>query len=365
MSYGLRRYETLHRLWWLVFFLLCLCVASFLPSLGSASRRGPSLADLGKLSFWTGLEGVGITSPGPVLAGAGQVGADDPARSDQDPSGKTGLSDDISMVGGALLFFIRVGVIFLLLRLVWLVVQFVGKYLLQLIMSEIKGLEPSERGGAATGADFSLLPMQVLDARIRRSVLSFFLHPFIRLQLTLSGVRPNASPENVLERARRAEEADWRILYGSWGPYRCLLWSLPILGLAQTVLLLIAQFHGMAVLSSGQAGGSVKPLVNADIQKQILEIVKPTLDLLLPLIQAVGVVFFLQLASIFVRSCEELYLSSLDAFLYDKILSRLSYGGNDSGLILETLQRHLRELSAAFVRLEKKVTLPMGGERLR
>jgi hypothetical protein len=362
MSYGLRRYETLHRLWWLVFFLLCLCVASFLPGSTSDSRRGPSLADLGKVSFWTGLEGVGITSPPPVLAGVKQAGADDPDQSGGGASGKTDLSKDISMVGGALLFFIRVGVIFLILRLVWLVVQFVGRYMLQLVMSEIKGLEP---GGAATGGDFSLLPMQALDARIRRSVLSFFLHPFIRLQLTLSGFRANASPENLLERERRAVEADWRILYGSWGPYRCLLWSLPVLGLAQTVLLLIAQFHGMAVMSSGQAAGSVKPLMNPDIQKQILEIVKPTLDLLLPLIQAVGVVFFLQLASIFVRSCEELYLSSLDAFLYDKILSRLSFGGNDSALILETLQRHLRELSAAFVRLEKKLATPMGGERLR
>jgi hypothetical protein len=348
----------------LVFFLLCLCVASFLPGFSSDSRGGPSLADLGKVSFWTGLEGVGMTSPAPVLAGVKQAGTEDPDQSGRDPSGKTGLRDDISMVGGTLLFFIRVGVIFLILRMVWLAVQFAGRYMLQLIMSEIKGLEHSEHSGGA-GAESLLLPMQALDARIRRSVLSFFLHPFIRLQLTLSGFRPNASPENVLERERRAVEADWRILYGSWGPFRCLLWSLPILGLAQTVLLLVAQFHGMAVMSSAQASASAKPLMNSDIQKQILGIVKPTLDLLLPLIQAVGVVFFLQLASIFVRACEELYLSSLDAFLYDKILSRLPFGANDSVLILETLQRHLRELSAAFARLEKKATMPMGAERLR
>ncbi len=354
MSYGLRRYETLHRLWWLVFFLLCLFLADFFPSFTSVPQRGPSFSDLGKLDFWTGLRGVGIISADPGQSWGTQAGTGDESQTGEGAGAPNGLNGNIAMVGGALLFLIRVAVIFLILRLVWLVVQYAGRYLLQLFMSEIRGLETSDLGGAQ-----SLLPVKALDARVGRSVWSFILHPFIRLRLTLSGFHGNVSPENVLETERRAVEADWRILYGSWGPYRCILWLLPILGLAQTVLLLVAAFNGIGIMSHKEA-------LNSNIQKQILDTVKPTLNLLLPLIQAAGVAVFLQLASTLLRFCEELYLSSLDAFLYDRLLSRLPLvGGGDAVLILESLQRQIKEFGAALAKLEKKVLAPMGGDRLR
>ncbi len=365
MSYGLRRYETLHRLWWLVFFLLCLFWASLLPGFSSApSQPMATLSDLGKLDFWTGLEGIGITSAVSVLAGGKQDGVKEPARAGQDSPAPSGLAENIALVGGALLFFTRVGVLFLILRLVWLVVQWTGRYMLQLVMSEIRGLEPSDRGGTGTGAD-SLLSVQALDARIRRSVFSFFLHPFIRLRLTLSGIHGHASPENVLEKERRAVEADWRILYGSWGPYRWMLWIIPILGLAQTVLLLVAQFNGLGLLSQKEALGAVKPLLDPNIQNHVMDTLRPVLSLLLPLLQAVGLVFFFQLAAAVLRNFEELYLSSLDAFIYDKLLSRLPLGGSDVGFVLETLQRQIRDLGAAVSRMEKKVLAPTGGDRSR
>ncbi|MDR3555309.1 MAG: hypothetical protein P4L55_11185 [Syntrophobacteraceae bacterium] len=364
MSYGLRRYETLHRLWWLVFFLLCLFWASLLPGLTSAPQRAASLSDLGKIGFWTGLKGIEITSAGSGLVRKTQIGTDDQALSADDSSAPNVLNEDISAVGGWLLFLIRVAVIFLILRLIWLIVQYAGRYLLQLFMSEIRGLEPSERGGTATGAD-AILPVQALDARIRRSVLSFVLHPFIRLRLTLSGFRGPICPENVIERERRAVEADWRILYGSWGPYRWLLWILPILGLVQTVLLLVAQFNGLGLMSQKEALSSVKPLLDSNIQKQIMDTVKPTLSLLLPFIQAAGVAVFLQLAATLLRFFEELYLSSLDAFIFDRLLSRLPVGGNDTAVILEMLQRQIKEFGAALGRLEKRLLAPTGGDRLR
>lgn len=360
MSYGLRRYETLHRLWWLAFFLLCLFLAGFLPSFTSAPQRTPSLSSLGKLDFWTALQGVGITSAGSGVARETQAGTDDESQPDR----QNGFNDNIAMISGALLFLIRVGVIFLILRLVWLVVQYSGRYLLQLFMSEIRGLETSVRGVAGRGAE-SLLPVQELDARIRRSVLSFVLHPFIRLRLTLSGFHGNVSPENVFEGERRAVEADWRILYGSWGPYRCLLWILPVLGLAQTVLLLVAQFNGIGLIAQKGALNAAKPLMDPAVQKQIIDTLKPTLSLLLPLIQAAGVAFFLRFASILLRHLEELYLSSLDAFIYDKLLSRLPVRSNDAAHILEMLQRQFKEFGAALERLEKKALSPLGVERQR
>ncbi len=365
MSYGLRRYETLHRLWWLVFFLMCLFLADFYPGSISEPQRRPELADIGRVSFWTGLHGVGITSAGPGFGKGTRAAAVDESPPGEEPAGQNVFSDDIAMVNGALLFLIRVSVIFLVLRFVWLAVQYAGRYLLQLLMSEIKGFDTADRGAFGTTGE-SCLPVQALEARVRQSVASYLLHPFIRLRLALSGFQGNVSPETVLEKERRAVEADWRILYGSWGPYRLILWVLPLLGLAQTVLLLVAQFSGIGSSIQKEALSAAKPLMDSSIQKQILETVKLTLSLLLPLIQAAGLAFFLQIGSTFLRYVEELYLSSLDAFIYDRLLSRLPIrSGNDIVLILDALRRQIKEFGTALARWEKKVLLPMEDERPR
>ena len=364
MSYGLRRYETLHRLWWLVFFLMCLFFADFFPGSTSEPQRRPELADLGRAGFWTGLHGVGITS-GPVFGKGTKAGTVDESLPGEEPAGQNVFSDNIAMVSGALLFLIRFLVIFLVLRFVWLAVQYAGRYLLQLLMSEIKGFDPADRGAFGTAGESSLA-VQALEARVRQSVASYFLHPFIRIRLALSGFQGNVSPESVLEKERRAVDADWRILYGSWGPYRGILWVLPMLGLAQTVLLLIAQFSGIGASVSKEALNAAKPLMDTSIQKQIIESVKPTLSLLLPLIQAAGVAFFLQIGSSFLRYFEELYLSSLDAFIYDRLLSRLPVrSGNDTLVVLEALRRQMKEFGAALAKWEKKLLSPMEGERPR
>ena len=360
MSYGLRRYETLHRLWWLVFFLLCLFLADFFPSFTSDAQRMPALADMGSLGFWTGLHGVSITSAGPAYSRGKRAGADEESVPGEEPERRNGFDDNIAMVSGALLFLIRTGVIFLLLRLVWLAVQYAGRYLLQLFMAEIKGFEPADRAVSGTSAQ-SVQPVRVLEERIRRSVASYVLHPFIRLRLVLSGFG-DVSPENVIEKERRAVEADWRIIYGSWSPYRFLSWSLPILGLAQTVLLLIALFSSIDPAHHKEAVNAAKPLLDSSIQKQIIETVKPTLSLLLPLLQAIGMVVFFQIASTLVRYLEDLYLSGLDAFIYDRLLSRLpTGGGKDAVALLVALHRQFKEFGAALSRLEKKLLSPTGG----
>ena len=90
-------------------------------------------------------------------------------------------------------------------------------------------------------------------------------------------------------------------------------------------------------------------------QKEILDTIKPTLNLLLPLIQAAGVAIFFQLALTLLRYFEELYLSNLDSFIYDRLLSRLPLRSNDTVLILETLQRQFRDLQASVKKLEEKI----------
>src|SRR5208337_5232477 len=103
-----------------------------------------------------------------------------------------------------------------------------------------------------------------------------------------------------------------------------------------------------ALLPQKEVLEAAKPMANLTAQKEILDAIKPTLNLLLPLIQAAGMAVFFQLASTLLRYFEELYLSNLDSFLYDRLLSRLPLRSNDTILILETLQQQFRELQAAL-----------------
>ena len=98
-------------------------------------------------------------------------------------------------------------------------------------------------------------------------------------------------------------------------------------------------------------------------QKEILDSIKPTLNLLLPLIQAAGMAIFFQLALTLLRYFEELYLSNLDSFIYDRLLSRLPLRSNDTVLILETLQGQFRDLQASLKKLEEKILLKSGVEK--
>ncbi len=380
MSYGLRQYETFHRLFWFAFFILCLFLAWYSQGSFRAAQPGPELKDVRKIDFWTGLKGIRITSPatdrakskqGQSSSSATPVPGKSTAPSPKKepaapPAEQDDLQDNIQLIGGTLLFLIAAGIIFLKLRLLWLVVQYAGRYLLQLVMLNAKSSAHSKPELAGTGPD-SQFPGPMLIDKIRRNPMSFFLHPFIRLRLMLSGFHKNVPSEALIEKERRAVDADWQILYNSWMPYRCLFWILPLLGLAQTALLLIAQFNiassGLASLPASGAAEAAKPLLSLTPQKEILEAVKPTLNLLLPLIQAAGLAIFFQLASTLMRYLEELYLSNLDSFIYDRLLSKLPLQSNDTVLILDALQGQFKELHMALRRLEKRLTSQTGIEK--
>lgn len=359
MSYGLRRYEALHRLWWFVFFFLCLFLAWNSHIFTHSPGQSPALRDLGRRGFWTGLQGIGMVSPHTAhQAGKGMQPPETSAAQDNSRY-------DVELIQSALLFIIRAGIIFLGLRLLWLVFQVVGRYLLTFFMPESSDAGPLDPE-AGTEPE-SLFPVEDVAARIRRSPLGYFLHPFIRLRLMLSGFQKSVSSEELLEKERRAVEADSHILYGSWWPYRCLFWVLPLLGLAQTALLLIAQFNiassGFGSAASKGAFETAKPMLDSSVIKVILDTAGPAMNLLLPFIQAVVLAVFFQLAATLLRYFEELYLSNLDAFVYDRLLSRLPVRSNDTILILEALQRQFKELNAAFKKLESKVIPPTKVEK--
>jgi hypothetical protein len=96
-------------------------------------------------------------------------------------------------------------------------------------------------------------------------------------------------------------------------------------------------------------------MANFTAQKEILDTIKPALSLLLPLIQAVGMAVFFQLAATLLWYFEEFYLSNLDAFIYDRVLSKLPMRSTDTTLILESLQQQIRDLNASLRRIEDKL----------
>jgi hypothetical protein len=300
-----------------------------------------------------------MTSPSPDRSAAAKDHQVRGASKDNpEPSKRDDFQDNIELVSSTLLFLIRAGIIFLELRLIWLLVQYAGRYLLQILMSESGERRPPRRQEGQDRPE-PLFPVQALADKVRRSPLSYFLHPFIRLKLMLSGVRRNISAENLFEKERRVVEADWNILYGSWGPYRMLFWILPVLGLVQTVLLLTAQFNlnpaAVAIIPQKEALDAVKPMLSLTPQKEILDAIRPTLNLLLPLIQAAGAAVFFQLASTLLRYFEELYLFNLDSFIYDRLLSKLPFRSSDTLVILESLHGQYGELRASLKRLENEL----------
>lgn len=362
MEYGLRRYEAIQRLWWFLFIIVALAAANFSSSFSLTARTSPQLKDLRSLDFWTGLHGIRmapppVDAPGKDKAGSlnsapkpetkkpGATGVKTPALSSQADVEDT--QKDVQLLSRLLVYLIRAGLIFLQLKLIWLIVQYIARYVLQALMAgNVEGRAPLKSEAARTNPAL-LFPRQALLNRIRRVPLNFLLHPFLRLRMMLSGFQDNVSSEELFEKERRIVESDWQILYSSWGPFRWLFWMLPVLGLAQTAGLLFFQFHAASVS-----------------QREILDTVQSMPTALLPLIQAAGIVILYKVAAALLRRIEDLYLSNLDAFMYDRLLSRLPLQSKDTVLVLQTLQREFADLRAALTKLEEKL-LPgtKGGTR--
>jgi hypothetical protein len=379
MEYGLRRYEATQRLLWFALFFGCLALAYTIstgpvPSLpvayeqsGSASQGSSTsaknvlLEEMKNLSFWFHLRGVYIE---PELAYPAKTPKKDAVDSRKDqrmeqaqsPQAKEGLKGGLGvqtrprLLVRLIMYFIRVVVLFLLLRCIWLVVQFASKFFLRSILtSYINKSAPagdSASDNPAPGLRRSF-PTRQLMARVDRIPLKFILHPFQRLRLILMDPRGALSSEGLMEKERRIVDSDWQILWNSWAPFRWILWLLPLLALTQAVWL--AYEHLMPLISS------VKDIQNGTMpdSRDIQNVLNSFLFILIPMVQIIVASVFFSLVSGLLRRVEDLYLSNLDALLYDCFLSRLPFQSGDTIVLLQALQHYFQEMHGVLKRIEK------------
>jgi hypothetical protein len=356
MEYGLRRYEAIQRLVWFLFFLLCLGAANFTQNDANyPTATNVQLKDLKTVRFWTGLQGI-LPAPPPLDVAKGKLdqpeaaSVPDPKKQVQIPVDKkttpaakpvdsAQTQRDVEGIGRFMVFLIRAGAFFLIGKLLWLLVQHLARFGLIYIMSEnVKTPETAKPESKRLISPETILMRQVLLEKIRRIPLHFFFHPFQRLRLVLSGSQRSVSSEELTEKERRIVDTDWQILYNSWGPLRWLYWILPVLALAQTVWLILQQVH-----------------VASANQKEIIDSIQSIPVVFLPLAQITGVIIIFKLVSGLLRRIEELYLSNLDALLFDRLLSKLPFQSNDTVIILEALQQQFSDLHAALKRIERIV----------
>ena len=319
MEYGLRRYEAAQRLLWFLFFMVCLGLAYPVAKMYRDSAPGlPALhptfqPDLLKsTAFWTQLQWIHV-----------------------EPFGKL------------MIYMIWVALLFLAGRLLWLFVQYLGKFLVRRTLAS-KMKNPAAVAGAPpnpaqTGSE-RLYATELLIREVERFRLRFFFHPFQRLRLLLANPQGALASEDLNEKERRIVETDWHVLLGSWTPFGWLMWLLPLLALMQACYLFYLQ------LQPALAG-----------QKEFQDVFGFVIASVLPVIQVIAVTICFRICSALLKRFEELYLSNVDALLYDQFLSRLPFQSSDTVILLEVMERHFQELQSMMRRVERS----MGRERER
>jgi len=357
MEYGLRRYEAIQRLVWFLFFVLCLAAAHYTKNDSNyPTVSNVQLKDVKTLRFWTELQGI-LPAPLPAEVAKGKLDQSEPLQAQdsrkqaQAPADKKAVPTgnkhaeseqnqrDVEYMGRFMVFLIRAAAIFLAGKVLWLLVQHLARFGLTFIMSgNAKSLESAKPEKKQPISPESILMREILLGKIKRVPLYFFFHPFQRLRLMLSGSQRSVSSEELIEKERRIVDTDWQILYNSWGPLRWLSWILPVLALAQTAWLILQQVH----------------MASAN-QKEIIDSIQSIPVVFLPMAQIAGVVILLKLASGLLRRMEELYLSNLDALVFDRLLSKLPFQSSDTIIILEALQHQFDEVHAALKRIESIV----------
>jgi hypothetical protein len=315
MEYGLRQYEARQRLMWFLFFLLCLLIAFPAKALYLASvSRNPlpqtNLDMLKSMDFWHHQQWVHV---GPI--------------------------------GGVLTYLAWVLALFVGFRLVWLLLQIVGRAILAQTLPK-SAQRPKENliiGKSAKPANSSQRrlpePLTRWTQDLRHNLLRFVFHAHRRALFTFANPQGALIANDLADRQQRLADIDWQILNGSWGPYRWTLRLLPVLALFQTLWLVYLQ---------------VQPVLGG--QKDLQELAGSLLPSVLPFVQVLILTLIFSLASGLVSRLENLYLANLDALFYDRLLSSMPIRSSDTILILEAIQKQFGEVSAALERLERSVS---------
>lgn len=339
MEYGLRRYEAARRLSWFVFFLLCLALAS-------------SAADWYEANHVQLTQSIQPTAPPPQTERTGPAPATREKASATPalrPEELKSLSFwtrchwlGLQPLGRALTWLSSVAVLFLAGRLLWLLTQFVGEVLVKRVLTKTIRPLASRRNPMTEKLPPTaeqVFPAERLMSKVNLLPLQLIFHPYQRLKLLLvKKPQSTLSSEELMEKERRIVETDWQVLYQSWSPFRWLLWLLPVLALAQTCWMLYVY---------------LQPALTG--QKEIQEILGHVLQSLVPLVQVILFAIVLKLVSSLLRRVEDLYLSNVDAMLYDQFICQLPFQSSDTVIVLEALQRHFNEIHAALRRLERSL----------
>lgn len=313
MHYTLRRYEAIQRLFWFIFFLVCLGLAYPLCNLYQVKYQGAAVLAsvnpevLKTRQFWTQSYWLGL-----------------------DP------------VGGIVLYLLWVVALFLFGKTAWLLVQYLGKYLVKVLLKQtVKNVpgKPKVNFSDFSGQSHPAFPTDMLMKKLQGVRLRFLFHAFQRLPLILTHSHRILSSEDMTEKERRVVETDWQILWASWTPFRWLLWFLPLLAFVQTCWLFYLE---------------LLPALTA--QKEINDSLGPLAASLLPIAQVIVVVIALNLVSGLLQRMENLYLSNVDALFYDHLLSRVPFQSSDTVVILKAMQKHFKQLQTMLEQLQAAST---------
>jgi hypothetical protein len=309
MDHGLAQYEARERLLWFMFLLACLLMA--FPVV------------------WIHLTGVPRT---PVVAATSET-----LKSYGFWSQRHWMH--VGPLGKVLAYLAWVAILFILARFVWLIAQFIGKSSLlsslREMMSAMKSRQTAKPSDSSTEVQNKPYAGFALMVSRLNHPLRFLFHAFRRAQHTLSSTAGMPFTDGLLERQQRLSDMDREIFKSSWTAFRWILILLPILAALQSFWLIYSETQ----LFLGK-------------QSELEQFVNAFWPAMLPLVQLTVLVVFLGLGFAFLNRVESLYLANLDASFYDQMLSELPIRSSDTLLILQSLQRHFRELQAALKRLE-------------
>jgi hypothetical protein len=309
MDHGLSQYEARERLLWFLFLLLCALLA--LPAVWlhlAGVPRTPVIATtseaLKTYGFWAQRHWMHVGPLGKVLA-----------------------------------YLAWVAILFILTRFLWLIAQFIGKSSLlrdlREMMSSLKSRQTAKPWDSTTDAQKKPYAGFALMVSRLNHPLRFLLHAFRRAQYTLSSTPGIPFTDGLLERQQRLSDMDRQIFKSSWTAFRWILRLLPILAALQSFWLIYSETQ----LFLGK-------------ESELEQFANAFWPAMLPLVQLTALAVFLGLAYAFLNRLEGLYLANLDASLYDQMLSELPIRSSDTLLILNSLQKHFRELQVTLKRLE-------------
>jgi hypothetical protein len=316
MEYGLRKYEAWQRFLWFVFLLLCLLVAlpirdAYLGLVSETPLKNTSMDMIKSMEFWNQQHWLHARPLGSWLA-----------------------------------YLAWVLVLFVAGRLLWLSLQFFGKWLLSRTFPAPETPAKDRPGPGASAFSELMMRRRVPDPLVRwsqglrRSLFRFVFHAHQRALFTFGSAHGVLMADDLLDRQHRLAEIDWQVINGTWVAFRWILRLLPLLALFQTFWLIYQQ---------------VQPVLTG--HKDIQELAATLMPSVLPFVQVMMLTLVFGLAYGLVSRLENLYLANLDALFYDRLFSTMPIRSSDTILILEALQKHFRDVNQMLERLERSMSV--------